>query len=1411
MKHLLVTLLVFPILAQRPSSVKQLEQARDLYQKEDYETCIQICTDVLNLEREFLDAFLLRGWAYFKAGHMEWAENDFHQAVKLDKHNARALNARARARWAQGKTLRATRDCKKALKEDPQLATAHVTMGLLEKDRGDENDAMKSFEKALSLDPQDVEAWNHLGLIYAARDQHQLAEQCFSQSLRLEPGNDLAQSEQKKLKGKQKSIGAVQSGGIKPTLNKRASQGKRSEGVGSEGAKTPQDPARQARSKSKGQIGKHSMGANLESDDQGKETDRAETPELTTYGEGDLPQLDYDFHDPCASTGAEDPWNPNSVSEPRSSTGGTTLAPFSEMVDLAKGQYNGIVSTAMEGMRLLYGSLTDKEAAHFEATWAAMFDHPSAENQAYLQKLVPLLGQYLGSREAYFRCLAGMRSLHYELILAVAADSEAGYRAVMESAVDLNREIQSLLKGLSNLVAQIEAIGAPLNPADEKCQAQSRYRRSFPKKAQYPLRGLEGEWVGYVESDAHSPYQRRVPVHYFFRYHLDKNPFVEEPMESLWGAALAYIGRPSAAILHWTQEMVDNQDGDLIEFDYENEGKTYTLHLERVNDELPAAYEGLSSEEVSRLEKLEKRMRENWYQKNKIQMSVAVPSDTDNDGIIREVDMPSEDESVEAEPTPGPSVTFEGEIAHYNDMNLYREKELELGLELTEINRVRENLMDYLKHREVFHLACVEWMDNPPEESYDGDARVKQFRELMNRIEARLKPSEPIAADRADAAAIEAARQKELENQARQQGIQDSIAFHDSMVQLLKRQLQRERQALSEEKDGKRRDQLAFRVIQIQSNIQAEQDLADSYRTGQVIHRRSAFDEFANRRFIQGIKQRVARVDAVRRIKRGIERQIDLLPEDRQADLRKKARDILDPQCQASGDVGKARRLAVAVNNQVQGYWEHEAAMQESIVQDLNETEFYFQTTLMVCGGFVTSLGSAAMVATYGEAAAVTVLSPYVIGGVYGAGTGYIVGGPREGIKQSVAGVHPYGAFAAEFVDTWLKESENPNSDFQTKLWNATKNAGIGLVMAKTVEFSANTIVKGGIHFFGKDSRLFQPVFSTGQSPGGKLMVEASKMQQAVDDAQQYMGLFKQKQLEFMKLKSSLPAGSPKLAQLDQELGQMAASINSSFHGKWLMKYKAHPSVRRFYQSKVQQSYDDMMPDMVQLLRQRGYDMDGVQFKPIRNASSQGSSSMDLDLALVERPGMVLRKNGKAVSLDVFQADAQQAMNVAYHNQTGYSAVRSELNLTTSQHDESFSNLNLLKDEVDFSKIPAEDIAQIGEVVQVKIDKVTNDPVLSQIAKTQSRCRESSKEIKNMLLKKLKQNLDAAPPGSSQSQQLEADVRYWEDMLKRFDEMGSQESNPYRLIELEREIRTETGGKGSQEVIQDLKKMFQRE
>ena len=73
------------------------------------------------------------------------------------------------------------------------------------------------------------------------------------------------------------------------------------------------------------------------------------------------------------------------------------------------------------------------------------------------------------------------------------------------------------------------------------------------------------------------------------------------------------------------------------------------------------------------------------------------------------------------------------------------------------------------------------------------------------------------------------------------------------------------------------------------------------------------------------------------RIPAATERQIEILAEDRCPAMREKAARVLDAKSIATGDLEKARKLAVPPDNQVGGCWRDRAAIEAGRVALVDE------------------------------------------------------------------------------------------------------------------------------------------------------------------------------------------------------------------------------------------------------------------------------------------------------------------------------------------------------------------------------------------------------------------------------------------------------------------------------------------
>ena len=147
------------------------------------------------------------------------------------------------------------------------------------------------------------------------------------------------------------------------------------------------------------------------------------------------------------------------------------------------------------------------------------------------------------------------------------------------------------------------------------------------------------------------------------------------------------------------------------------------------------------------------------------------------------------------------------------------------------------------------------------------------------------------------------------------------------------------------------------------------------------------------------------------------------------------------------------------------------------------------------------------------------------------------------------------------------------------------------------------------------------------------------------------------------------------------------------------------------------------------------------------------------------------------------------------------------MNLTTSAHPEAYSTTELLQKNVDYTKLKPEDIASIGKVLEVKTNTIDANIHMTETTKLQAKCRESTKEIENMLIPKMKQELKNAKDVKV-AERIAGDIEYWQDMNKKLGRIGKETSDPVEIHRLNNEIKRATGGKDAMQVVNDLIKEF---
>lgn len=1063
-------------------------------------------------------------------------------------------------------------------------------------------------------------------------------------------------------------------------------------------------------------------------------------------------------------------------------------APLPDVSKISTIEYNMAVSVAFESLRIIYGEMSEKDAERFMQMWAPLFNNPSQEIIDYMNKLNPLLSQFIVARESYLNSVSNVELLLLDASEAVGWDDQEAFSSAMFQAKLYTGTIKQLEAAMDELANRIQALGNPPNPFEARQAARDRYRRAFKPKEIY----LGETWMGTRIDKEHQVegldpltepmmrYLMKVKVNGEDRY------FVLELKED--GIAATSDSDPQGVGNVKIEQMYFSDKGNLMP-DFKSDG-TFQTYYPRP----PAMALTMMTMTLMR------------------QFETSYVSDEDRK-----------------------KPDYAARKQQYHDLaGHYGNRVLRAGVFF------KTALLWAMEDK----FNTYEWKDDGVvpfkllddlEEAFKKQA-VIEAENAKNLPKLRLGGNRKKKADDADDAGVDSQAAQAAFDQAsaRKQQVQDSLAFEEKSkqesiawreenIKLIENNIRRDEEGrsnamrrLSAAKTAQERqwiqqeiDDYNRRIMYQRSDIQSERDNIRQLQTGQFVHTRTEFEQYAHEKMVHDSKVEAERYIQTKKAAAIIDRQINLLPEeDRDAARERAEKMFYEDGALASGDIEKARKLANIFNNQINAAaLKDQAEAQEEVAwADLKEAGA--NAVIMACGSITVGLAGEALAGAYGAGTAATIWGSRAVGAVYGGVTGYIAGGPGKAASSAAGYFHPVTGGIASFIEGYTAEGMEGKSTYE-KIWNGAKQAGQDYLVGKAFELGATGIAKTASAILPDGIVNFN--LTKGMSQSGRQKLDVLRTQRERLEAEDAVKSFSKLNNEYIGMLADGKTPKARLDEARQQINQLAASLNSDYHAKWYMKYKAEPNLRAHFDQAVQANYRQMTPKMTESLAKQGYNMNDIEFKQFRNSSSSGSSSMDLDLAPVSKSTgkePKFYKNGEEVTAREFMNDAQKTMNTVYKQQhEGLSAKASEMNLTTSAHPEAYSTPELLKKDVDYSKLKAEDIASIGKVLESKVNTIGGNIRMTETTKMQAKCRESTKEIDNMLVPKLKQELKNAT-NAKQAEQIAGDIEYWQDMSKKLGRIGKETSDPMEIHRLNREIQRDTGGKDAMQVVNDLIREF---
>jgi hypothetical protein len=166
--------------------------------------------------------------------------------------------------------------------------------------------------------------------------------------------------------------------------------------------------------------------------------------------------------------------------------------PLPDINKISDIEYNTAVSVAFESLRIIYGDMSEQEAEKFLEMWAPLFDNPTQEIIDYLNKLNPLLSQFIVARETYMNSVTNVELLAYDASEAVQWEDKEAFKSALFQAKLYAGTVKQLEAAMLEIANRIQALGNPPNPLEARAEARRRYNRAFPSKEIY----LGETWMG---------------------------------------------------------------------------------------------------------------------------------------------------------------------------------------------------------------------------------------------------------------------------------------------------------------------------------------------------------------------------------------------------------------------------------------------------------------------------------------------------------------------------------------------------------------------------------------------------------------------------------------------------------------------------------------------------------------------------------------------------------------------------------------------------------------------------------------------------------------------------------------------------------------------------------------------------
>jgi tetratricopeptide (TPR) repeat protein len=172
-------------------AVKWFRKGYDEWEKGNYEKAIEYYTKAIELNPEYLAAYINRGTVYHDIKEYKTAIKDYDKAVEINPESAEVYSNRGYSYIRIKEYEKALRDLDRAIQLKPNHMPAYNNRGLAYAGLKVNEKAIKNYNKAIELNPEYSTAYFNRGQAYAYIKEYDTAINDYNKAIKLKP-NDVS-------------------------------------------------------------------------------------------------------------------------------------------------------------------------------------------------------------------------------------------------------------------------------------------------------------------------------------------------------------------------------------------------------------------------------------------------------------------------------------------------------------------------------------------------------------------------------------------------------------------------------------------------------------------------------------------------------------------------------------------------------------------------------------------------------------------------------------------------------------------------------------------------------------------------------------------------------------------------------------------------------------------------------------------------------------------------------------------------------------------------------------------------------------------------------------------------------------------------------------------------------------------